>query len=112
MALSPGMLRWAITRSWADSLPCTNFAGLEHGSESAHDRVIAHLNMPGESAIVREHHRIADCAIVADVTVSEKISAIANARFAIAFGAAIDRAKFAERIFVANFQIGRFAGVF
>src|SRR5438094_10554321 len=68
--------------------------------------------MPGESAIVREDHRIADRAIVADVTVSEKISAIANARFAIAFGAAIDRAKFAERIFVANFQIGRFAPVF
>ena len=34
------------------------------------------------------------------------------AGFTIAFGAAINRAKFAESIFVANFQIGRFAGIF
>ena len=52
--------------------------------QSAHDRVIANLDVPGERAVVRKNDRIAHGAIVADVAVSEKISAIADACFAVA----------------------------
>ena len=55
---------------------------------------------------------IAHGAIVPDMTVSEKISAIADARFAFARRAAIDGDEFAKRVFVADFQISRFAAIF
>ena len=55
---------------------------------------------------------IAHDAIVSDVTVGEKISATADARFAFARGAAICRHEFAKRVFVADFQIGRLAAIF
>ena len=68
--------------------------------------------MTGQSSVIREHNRIANRAIVTDVTVGEKISAVAHTRFAVAFCAAIDRAKLTKSISVANFEISRLARIF
>ena len=83
-----------------------------HRSEPAHDGVIANLNMTSQSSIVREHNRVADCAIMTDVTIGEKISAVAHTRLAVVRCAAINRAKLTKSISVANFQISWLARVF
>ena len=46
------------------------------------------------------------------MTVREKISGVADPRFAFASGAPIDRNEFAKRVLVADFQIRRFAAIF
>src|ERR1700751_6103491 len=46
------------------------------------------------------------------MAIGEKISAITDPRLAVSFGAAVNRAELAKGIFVANFQISRFARVF
>jgi hypothetical protein len=55
---------------------------------------------------------VAHAAIVSDVTVREKISALADPRFAFARCAAIDGYEFTKCVFVADFQIRRFAAIF
>src|SRR5207253_2453289 len=95
----------------SDSEPA-NSAKLMHRSEPAHDSVITDFNMTSQSSIIREHNRVADCAIMTDVTIGEKISAVAHPCFAVAFCAAIDRAKLTKSISFANFQISRLARVF
>ena len=55
---------------------------------------------------------VAHAAIVADMTVREKISIIADPRFAFARCAPIYRNEFAKCVFVADFQIRRFAAIF
>ena len=83
-----------------------------HGGESAHHRVIPHLNVAAQCAVVRENDAITHGAIVADMTVSEKVSAIADPRLAFARRAAMSRYEFAKCVFVADFQISRFTPVF
>src|SRR5690242_14804972 len=68
--------------------------------------------MAGQSAIVRKHHLIADRAIVANVTVGEKIATASNPRFAVAGCAPIDGNEFTEGIFVTDFQICRLTRIF
>ncbi len=80
--------------------------------QAAHDRVVADLDVPGQGSVVGKNDRVADRAIVADVAVGEKISAIADARFARAGRAAVHGDKFAERIFVADLEICRLALIF
>src|SRR5690349_17121541 len=46
------------------------------------------------------------------MAVSEKISAISDARFAFAVRAAVYCYEFAKRVFIPDFQIGRFAAIF
>ena len=83
-----------------------------HRGQPAHDGVIADLHMPGERSVIRKNYPVAHVAIVTDVAVSQKIPAIADARFSFARCAAIDRDEFAKRIFVADLQISRLALVF
>ena len=83
-----------------------------NGGEPAHDRVIAHLDVARERTVVRKHHRVADVAIVPDMAVGQKISAMTDPRFAFGGGAAIDGNEFAKCILVADLEIGRFALVF
>ena len=45
--------------------------------------LIADLHMPGERAVVRKNDVVPNRAIVPDVAVGEKISAVADARFAL-----------------------------
>ena len=52
-----------------------------HGSKSAHDRVIANLNVARQSAVIGKNDVIADIAIVSDMTVGEKISASCRSAF-------------------------------
>src|SRR4051794_10151860 len=49
---------------------------------------------------------------MADVAVGQKISATADARFAVPGRAPIDGHEFAKRVLVADLEIRRFAGVF
>src|SRR5207248_7642978 len=87
-------------------------AKLVNGGEPAHDRVIAHLNVAREGAVVRKHHLVPDVAIVANMAVGEKISAMPNPRLAIRRRAAGDGDEFPKRVLVADFEISRFALVF
>ena len=84
-------------------------AKLMHCGKAAHDRVIAYLHMAGQRPVIREDNGVAHRAIVTDVTVSEKISAIADARLARPCRAAIHCNEFAKCIFVADLEGGRFA---
>src|SRR5207249_974003 len=83
-----------------------------HGGEPAYHRVISNTNVTAQCAVVGENDVIAHGAIVPDMTVSEIISAIANPCFALGRGAAVCGYEFAERVFVPNFQIRRFAAIF
>jgi hypothetical protein len=73
--------------------------------QAAHDRVVANLDMSGECPVVRKNDCVPNHAIVSDMAVSEKVSAIADAGFARASRAAIYRDEFPKRILVADFQI-------
>ena len=55
-----------------------------HRRESADDGMIADLNMAGQRPVIGENDRIADVAIVRDVAVGEKVSAVAHSCFALA----------------------------
>ena len=59
-------------------------AELMDRGQSTHDRVVADLHMAGERSVVRKNDFIADGAIVPDVAVGEKISAVADACFSFA----------------------------
>src|SRR5712691_687564 len=83
-----------------------------HSRQSAHDRVISHLHVAGQCAVIGENDVISDSAVVPDVTVRQEISAIANPRSALACRATINGYELAERVFVADFQISRFATIF
>ena len=83
-----------------------------HGGEPAHHSMISDLHVTAQCAVVGKNNLVSDGAIMSDVTVTEKISAIADARFAFAGGAAMRSREFAKCVFVANFQIRRFAVIF
>jgi len=85
---------------------------LMYGSEPAHHGMISDLNVPAQRAVIRKNDAVADGAIMTDMTVSEEVSAITNARFALARGAPMRCYEFAKCVFVADFQIGRFAAIF
>ena len=74
--------------------------------------MISDLHVPAQGAVVGENNVIADGAVVSDMTVSEKISAIADSCFAFARRAAMCGYEFTKRIFIADFQISRFAAIF
>ena len=99
-------------RTTARDRESANPAELMHRSESAHDRVVAHLHMAGERPVIRENHPIADGAIVTDVTVGEKIPPAAHPRLAFRRRAPVHGAKFAERILIPDLEIRRLARVF
>ena len=82
-----------------------------NGGQATHDRVIVNPDVAGERAIVRKDNRILNDAIVANMTIGEKVPSIRNLRLAIAPGAAIDGHEFAKSIFVTDFKISRFACV-
>src|SRR5439155_22950848 len=86
--------RWNILhnlRAAAGDCEPPDPAKLMHGSESAHHGMISHLHMTAQGAVVRKNHVIAHGAIVPDMTVSEKISMIADPRFALGRRAAMCR---------------------
>src|SRR6266403_2964493 len=69
---------------------------LMYGSEPAHHGMISDLNVPAQRAVIRKNDAVADGAIMTDMTVSEEVSAITNARFALARGAAMRCYEFAK----------------
>jgi hypothetical protein len=83
-----------------------------YGCEAAHYRVVSDLNVAGQCAVVGENDMVANSAIVPNMTVSEKISGVADPRFALAGCAAVHGHEFAKRVFVSDFEIGRFAAIF
>ena len=83
-----------------------------YGCEAAHYRVVSHLNVTGQCAVIGKNYVVAHAAIVPDMAISEKISAVADSRFAFARCAAVYGHEFAKRVFVADFQIRRFAAIF
>ena len=87
-------------------------AELMHCRQATDDRVIAHLHMARESAVVRENDRISDDAVMTDVRVGEKIAAVPNTRPASSRSAAVDRDEFAKAIVVTDLQISRLAAIF
>src|SRR5207247_2465469 len=89
-----------------------NSTKLMHRCEAAHHRMVSYLHVAAQCAVVGKNDVIAHGAIVSDVTVSEKVSWIADWRFAFGRGAAVCRYEFAERVFVADFKVGRFAAIF
>ena len=74
-----------------------------YGREASHYRVVSNLNVSSQCAVVGENDVVADAAVVPDMTVCEKISAVADPRFAFARRAPIYRNEFSKRVFVANF---------
>jgi len=46
--------------------------------QTAHDRVVTDLDVPGESSVIGKYDRVADLAVMTDMAVSEKISAVAD----------------------------------
>src|SRR5205823_13100891 len=84
---------------------------LMHSGEAAHDGMISYLTMAAQRAVIRKDTAVAHGAIMTDMTVSEKVSAIADSRFAFARCAAMRRHEFTKRVFVADFQISRFAAI-
>src|SRR5215471_7228138 len=83
-------------------------AKLMHGGEAAHYGIVSHLNVAGQCAVIRENDTVANGAIVSDMTVREKISGVADPRFALARCAPIYSNEFAKRVLVADFQIRKF----
>ena len=71
--------------------------------EAAHHGMVSHLDVAAQCTVVGKNDAISHGAIMPDVTVSEKVSAIADSRFAFARGAAVCRHEFSERVFVADF---------
>ena len=67
---------------------------------------------PASVPLLEKTTSITDRAIMPDVTVGEKISAVADACFSVARRAAVDGNEFAKRIFIADLQIGRLALIF
>ena len=80
--------------------------------QATHDRVIVDPDVAGECAVVRKDNSVPNNAIVSDMAVGEKISAVGNLRLPIAICAAIHGHKFAKSIFVTDFKISGFACVF
>src|SRR5882724_13629401 len=89
-----------------------NSTKLMHRCEPAHHRMGSNLDVAAQCAVVGKNDVIAHGAIVSDVTVGEKISVIADSRFAFAGGAAVCCYEFAERVFVADFKVSRLAAIF
>src|SRR5262249_11327864 len=85
---------------------------LMYGRKAAHYRVVSHLNVTGQCAVIGENDMVAHAAIVADMAVGEKISAIADPGFAFARLSPINRNEFSTSVFVADFQVRRFAAIF
>src|ERR1041384_626679 len=83
-----------------------------HRGEAADNRVVAHLYMSGERAVVGKNNGVSHRAIVPDVRVGEKISTAPDARFAGRRRASVDRDEFAKRVLVANLEISRLAAIF
>ena len=83
-----------------------------HGCEPAYDGVIPHVDVATQCSVIGENDIVSDGAIVPDMAVREKISTVADSRFAFACRTAVCRYEFAERVFVADFQISRFAAIF
>jgi hypothetical protein len=83
-----------------------------YGCEASHYRVVSNLNVAGQCAVVGENDVVANSAIVSNMTVSEKISGVADPRFTFAGCAPIYRNEFAKSVFVADFQMSRFAAIF
>ena len=79
--------------------------------QATHDRVIVDPNVAGERAVVRKDNSVPNDAIVPDMAIGEKISAVGNLCFPIALGAAIHGHELAKDIFIANLQIGWLAGI-
>jgi hypothetical protein len=83
-----------------------------HGGQAAHHRVVAYLDMAGQRSIIRKDNLISDLAIMSDMTVGEKVSAMANGGFALICGATVNRHKFAKGVLIANEEIGWFSSIF
>ena len=79
---------------------------LVKGGAAAEKRSVIDLNVTREQTIIRDHHVIADLAIVSDVRAYHQKIFVANFCDA-AFGAAtVNRAKLADNIFVADLDPG------
>ena len=76
---------------------------LMHSCEAAHHRMVSYLNVAAQCTVVGKNDVIAHSAIVPDMTVSEKISAITDPRFAFGRRTPVRCYEFAEGIFVADF---------
>ena len=82
-------------------------AELVDSGEATDDDMILDRDMPGDGAVIRKNDVIADRAIVSDVRVGEEISVMADAGLGAWKSASVHCAKFAERVVVSDFQIGR-----
>ena len=99
-------------RAAAGNGETTNAAKLMDRGETAHHRIVADLNVTSECSVVGEDDFVSDSAIVTNVAISQKNSAIPHPRFSFARSAAIHRHEFTKRVLVSNFQICRLTLVF
>ncbi len=96
----------------SDDRMLSQAAELMNSGEPTDDDMVLYCDMPGDSAVIRKNDMVADGTIVRDVGVGEKVSVMTDDGLGSWKGAAVDRAKFAERVVVSDFQIGRLGGVF
>src|SRR5205807_4779019 len=65
----------------------SNAAKLMDGGEPSHDRVITHLHVTGQRAVIGKNNTVSHRTIVPDVTVSQEIATISNDRLSFTRGA-------------------------
>ena len=83
-----------------------------HSREPADDDMILDCDMAGNGAVIGKDNVIAYDAVMRDMGVGEEISVMTDDGFGSWKGAAVDCAKFAERVVISNFQKGRLGVVF
>ena len=107
--------RWNVLddfRATAGDGESSDPAKLMYGCEASHYRVVSNVNVSGQCAVIGKNDVVANSAIVSDMTICEKISVVADPRFAFAGCAAVHGHEFAKRVFVADLKIRRFAAIF
>ncbi len=85
-----------------------DLAELMDAGETTHDHPVAEFHMAAERREIREHHLVADDAVVRDVCVRHEEIVVADARDAVALhGAAMHGREFADLIAIADLEARR-----
>ena len=87
-------------------------AELMHRRQSAENREVPDLDVPGEGAVVGKNHLVPHRAIMRHVDVSEKVSAISNPCARSRSRAAMHRHKFPKGISISHGEMSRLIRVF
>ena len=88
-------------------------AKLMHRGKAPENGVIAHMHMPRERSVIGKNSVVANLAVMRDMTVGHNPIIVAYLSHAdVLRGAAIQCAKFADDIPLANFQTGGLARIF